>query len=84
MSSPTIAKSLLLQLLAKSAKSGWLKLKLKAPSYSMIVFSCLFVHSGRHKKFVSGLARALTLYVSSIHLSDSSATDALLALKTGE
>lgn len=43
----------------------------------------VYVHSGRHKRFVSGLAKGLTLYISSIRLSDNS-TDAVHVLKTGE
>jgi len=46
------------------------------------MFIHVYVHSGRHKRFVSDLANGLTLYVSSISLSDDS-TDALFVLKAG-
>jgi len=46
----------------------------------MFIHVC--VHSGRHKRFVSDLAKGLTLYVSSTCLSDDS-TDALRVLKAG-
>ena len=46
------------------------------------MFIHVYVHSVRHKRFVSDLSKGLTLYVSSICLSDDS-TDALHVLKAG-
>jgi len=49
----------------------------------MFVIVYVALCSLRHKSFVSGLARGITLYAASISSSDNSA-DAFRALKTGE